>query len=208
MKARTLVLTAIGAVSGAAAVAYAQASGRLGVTAPAGPRTVTSAVTINRPVTDLYAFWRDLTNLPRLTRHLESVEILDKRRSRWRALGPGGSPVAWEAETTEDRPNESIAWRSLGGSEIANQGRVTFHPATGLRGTVVEVSITYEPPAGAVGVVAATLAGEEPEQQLRDALRRFKQLMETGEISTTEDQPAGARTAFGFAGSGTSASTR
>lgn len=152
---------------------------------------VTKATLINRPAEEIYRFWRDFKNLPRVMQHLESVEIIDNKRSRWVAKGPSGKRIEWEAETTEDRPNEWIAWRSTEGATVENSGSVWFEPATGGRGTLVRVELNYRPPAGRLGATIAKFLGEEPELQVDDDLRRLKQLMETGEIITTEGQPAG-----------------
>ncbi len=143
-------------------------------------------VTINRTIDEVYAFWRNFANFPRFMRHLREVELLDDRRSRWRAAAPAGLSAEWEAEMVQDRPNEWIAWRSLPGSQIVNSGSVRFAPAPGARGTEVRVQLEYAPPAGRVGRAIAWLFGEEPEQQIREDLRRFKQLMETGEIAVSD----------------------
>jgi uncharacterized membrane protein len=147
---------------------------------------VRKSVTVNRPVEEAYAFWRDLENLPRFMRHLESVRVLDERRSTWRAWAPGGTTVEWDAEITEERPNERLAWRSVEGSQIHNAGVVTFAAATGGRGTVVTAEMEYEPPAGALGARIARLFGEEPTQQVPEDLRRFKQVIETGQVVLSE----------------------
>jgi uncharacterized membrane protein len=152
---------------------------------PSGVR-VEQVVTINRAIDDVYAFWRDFGNFPRFMRHLTEVEVLDDKRSRWRAKAPAGLSVQWDAEILQDRPNEWIAWRSLPGSEVANSGSVRFSPAPGARGTEVRVQLEYSPPAGAVGRSIAWLFGEEPEQQVREDLRRFKQIAETGEIAVSD----------------------
>lgn len=147
---------------------------------------VERAETINRPIEEVYQFWRNFENFPKFMRHLQSVEVLDERRSRWRARGPAGMTVEWEAELVQDRENEWIAWRSIEGSQIENSGSVRFQRAPGARGTEVRVQLQYSPPAGALGRGLARLFGEEPAQQIRDDLRRFKQLMETGEIPLSE----------------------
>jgi uncharacterized membrane protein len=143
---------------------------------------VTQAITINRPRNEVYGFWQNFENLPRFMAHLESVQVLDGKRSRWKAKAPAGATVEWEAETIEDRPNELIAWRSLPDATVPNSGSVWFKDAPGNRGTEVLVELTYEPPGGKVGALIAKLFGEEPEQQVKGDLRRFKQVMETGEI--------------------------
>jgi uncharacterized membrane protein len=152
---------------------------------------VTHSVLINRPAEEIYKFWRDFKNLPQIMEHLKSVEIIDDKRSRWAAKGPAGKRVEWEAEITEDRPNELIAWRSIESSTVENSGSVRFETAPGGRGTLVHVELNYRPPAGLLGATIAKLLGEEPELQLKDDLRHLKQLMEAGEIVTTEGQPAG-----------------
>jgi uncharacterized membrane protein len=155
------------------------------------PIHVKKSIMIRRPAPEIYSFWRDFENLPQVMRHLESVDVTGNKRSRWVANGPAGKRVQWEAETTEDRPNELIAWRSIEGSTVENSGSVRFDAAPADRGTLVRVELTYRPPAGVVGATIAKLLGEEPELQLEEDLRRLKQVMETGEIITTEGQPAG-----------------
>ena len=161
------------------------------------PLHAEKSVTINRPAEDLYRFWRDFANLPRFMMHLDSVSTSGERRSHWVATGPAGAKVKWDAEITEDRPNELIAWRSLEGADVDNSGTVRFEPATSGRGTVVRVALDYNPPAGALGAAVAKLFGEAPQQQIEGDLRRFKNIMEAGEIPTTVGQPAGKRSAVG-----------
>ena len=141
------------------------------------------AVTIARPAQELYAFWRDLPNLAHFMENIESIEMLDDNRSRWRVKAPMGKTVEWDAIIMDDRPGESISWQSAEGADVANSGKVQFKDA-GARGTVVRAVIAYEPPAGIVGQLAAKLFQREPRIQARRDLRRFKQLMETGEIAT------------------------
>jgi hypothetical protein len=114
--------------------------------------------------------------------HLDGVSDLGSGRSHWQAKGPGGKAIEWDAEVTHDRPNELIGWRSLPGADIENEGSVRFERAPGGRGTLVRVNLRYDPPAGAVGKAIATLMNAEPGQQVSDDLRRFKQLLETGEV--------------------------
>ncbi|HSK09429.1 MAG TPA: SRPBCC family protein [Vicinamibacterales bacterium] len=156
---------------------------------------VTKAMTVNRPPAEVYEFWRNFENLPRFMRHLASVEVTGPGRSRWVARGPGGVRVRWDAEVVEERPGEFIAWRSLPGAAVENAGWVSFRPAPGDRGTEVSVRLTYHPPAGRLGAGVAWLFGREPEQQLREDMRRFKQVMETGEIARAyaSEGPLGMR---------------
>ena len=154
---------------------------------------VERAVTVNRPKEELYQMWRDFENLPRFMQHLESVEVddTDSGRSHWIAKGPMGKNIEWDSEIIEERENEFISWVSLEGADVDNSGFVRFKPAPGNRGTEVKVVIEYAPPGGAVTAAIAKLFGEEPEQQIGDDLRRFKMIMETGEIATTQGQPKG-----------------
>jgi uncharacterized membrane protein len=152
---------------------------------------VEQSVTINRPPGELYSFWRNFENLPRFMGHLESVKVTGGDRSHWVAKGPAGTSVEWDAEVYNEKEGELIAWRSLEGSQVDNAGSVHFEPATGGRGTVVRVVLKYDPPAGKLGAAVAKLFGESPDQQIGEDLRRFKQLMETGETATTEGQPSG-----------------
>ena len=152
---------------------------------------VVKAMTINRSQEEVYGFWRNVENLPRFMRHLRSVEKIDEKRSHWTAAGPVGLSVTWEAEIVNEKPNELIAWQSTEGAAIQNWGIVRFTPAPGGKGTEVKVELEYEPVAGTVGVALSKVFGEEPAQQIEEDLRRFKQIMETGEIPTTEGQPRG-----------------
>lgn len=145
--------------------------------------TSATAATINRPAAELYAFWRDFAQLAQFMENVESITVADARRSHWMVKAPGGTTVEWDAEVTEDIENRLIAWQSVEGAEVANAGRVEFREA-GDRGTVVTATITYDPPAGVVGKLIAKLFQREPAIQARRDLRRFKQLMETGEIAT------------------------
>lgn len=150
-------------------------------------------VTINKSADALYRFWRNFENLPDFMRHLEAVKVIDAQRSHWVARGPLGFKVEWDAEITADEPGKLISWHSLPGSDIDNEGSVYFVPAPGERGTEVKAVIRYHSPAGSLGVAVAKLFNEEPAQQLRDDLMRFKNLMETGEIPTLEGQPSGRK---------------
>lgn len=166
---------------------------------------VGQSVTINRPADECYRYWRNLEQLPRFMQHLESVRVLDERRQHWTAKGPAGTSVEWDAELTEDEPGRRLAWRSIEGAAVDNSGEVEFAPAPGGRGTIVTVRLQYAPapPAGKLGAAAARLPGADPSQQIAADLRRFKQLLETGEIATTSGQPNGRRSLkarlFGFA---------
>ncbi|AMK17371.1 MULTISPECIES: SRPBCC family protein [Sphingobium] len=141
-------------------------------------------VTINRPRAELFAYWRDLTQLPTFMENVEQVERLDDKRSRWVVKAPAGKTVEWISAITEERDGEVIAWASEDGADVPNSGRVDFRDAQGDRGTIVTATILYDPPAGIIGKVIAKMFQREPAIQARRDLRRFKQLMETGEIAT------------------------
>jgi len=153
--------------------------------------TLRRTVSVNKPVEEVYAFWRDFENLPRFMRHLESVTCDGPRRSHWVARAPAGRRVTWDAEIVDERPNELIAWRSLEDSDVRHAGTVAFERGAGDRGTTIRVSLTYAPPGGKFAAVVAKLFGEEPGQQIQDDLRRLKQLLEAGEVPTVEGQPRG-----------------
>ena len=148
-------------------------------------------VTIGRPAAELYGYWRKLENLPKVMGHLESVTELDETRSHWVAKAPAGRTVEWDAEIVQDEKNERISWKALEGSDIENAGSVAFTELPHGRGTELAVVLAYEPPLGKVGAAVTRLLGEEPHKQLQDDLRRFKQLMETGEIATVTGQTSG-----------------
>jgi uncharacterized membrane protein len=158
-----------------------------------GQRRVLKSITVNASPEECYRFWRNFESFPQFMRHIESVEKLDDKRSHWCATGPAGSRVEWDAEITSDEPNRLLAWRSTGSADVYNTGSVRFSPAPGGKGTMLQVEMEYSPPGGNVGAMVAMLFGEEPSQQMEGDLRRFKQLIECGEIPTTQGQPHGKR---------------
>lgn len=153
-----------------------------------------AAITIKAPPEDLYARWRDFEGLPEFMYHLVSVDDRGGGKSHWVAKAPAGTIVEWDAEILDDVPGQRIAWRSVEGSSVDNSGVVRFQPAPRDQGTEVHVELEYSPPGGALGALVAKLFGEEPNQQVSDDLRRFKQLVETGEVARSDGSPMGART--------------
>jgi uncharacterized membrane protein len=141
------------------------------------------SVTIEAPRSELYAFWRDFTNLPRFMEHLVEVRVESPQRSHWIAKGPAGTTVEWDAEIVNDVPDSLIAWKTVGHADVPNAGSVHFSDAPG-GGTVVKVELDYEPPAGKLGALVARLFGEDPDHQIREDLRKLEQLMESGAITT------------------------
>lgn len=174
----------------------------LGVrTAPQGQGAATSvpyelglrvdrAITINKPRPEVFRFFRDLSNLPQFMRHVRSVTEIDSVRSHWVVKGPAGSAVEWDAVVHNQQDNELVAWRTLPGADVDHAGSVLFRDAPG-GGTEVKVELQYNPPAGAAGAVISMLWGEEPTQQIAGDLRRLKQILEIGEVVTTQGQPRG-----------------
>jgi uncharacterized membrane protein len=158
-----------------------QESAREGVESGKGIR-VKSAVTVARPVSEVYGFWRNFENLSRFMSHLESVQVLDDRKSHWTAIGPAGMRLEWDAETVEDRPNELISWRSLPGGSVETAGYVRFKPAPGDRGTEIVVEMRYDPPGGVVGATIAKLFGESGQEVVTRDLLAFKNVLEVGEV--------------------------
>jgi uncharacterized membrane protein len=142
---------------------------------------VLESVTINRSLEELYRFWRNLEHLPQFMRHLESVDKVTDTISRWKAKGPAGTTVEWEAEVYNEVPNKLIAWRSLEGSDVVSAGSVNFDRAASGMATRVTVHLQYSPPMGKVGAAVARLFGADAETEIRDDLQRFKQQIETGQ---------------------------
>ena len=152
---------------------------------------VEESVTINRPVLEVYRSWRNFENLPRFMDHLESVTVVDDTRSHWVAKGPVGSRIEWDAVIHNEIDDELIAWRSLPGAEVNNAGSVHFTPTPDGTGTDVRVVMSYEPPAGKLGAAVAKLLGEEPSKQVAEDLRRFKQVMDSGDVMAASRPHAG-----------------
>jgi uncharacterized membrane protein len=150
---------------------------------------VEESVTINKPLAEVYRFWRNFENLPTFMRHLESVAMRENGISHWTARAPAGMTVSWDARIINEIDNKLIGWQSIEGSTVSTAGSVNFDE-TG-HGTRVRVHLQYSPPGGKMGAAIAKLFGEEPNRQVREDLRRFKALMEAGEIPTTEGQPSG-----------------
>ncbi len=153
---------------------------------------VSRSVTVQKPARPLYAFWRNLENLPQVIKHPVTITVRSPIESHWSVSAPGDRSVEWDALIINDEPDRLIAWRSREASEIANAGTVRFEPAPGDEGTEVTVTLEYNPPGGKAGAALAKLSGEEAGQQVGEMLRRFKALMEAGEIPTTEGQSVGA----------------
>jgi uncharacterized membrane protein len=158
---------------------------------------IRESLAINSTPQALYTFWKNVENLPRFMGHLESVTATGERTSHWIARAPARMSVEWDAEIVRDDPDEGLSWQTVPGSEVTHEGTVRFEPARSGRGTIVRVEMRYRPPAGKVGVQIARLFGEEPQLQIRDDLRRLKQLIETGELATTFGQPSGRRSLIG-----------
>lgn len=161
--------------------------------------SVSETLLINKSPRELYAYWRNFENLPRIMSHLESVRVIDEKRTHWvaKAPSPAGGRVEWDAEITRDEADTRIEWRSLQGADVPNFGAVTFDKAMGDRGTSVRVEIEYLPPGGQVGHLFSKMFGESPEHQVREGLRSFKRVMETGEVPTIEGQSRGTCTGHG-----------
>ena len=173
--------------------AAVRASGR---STPKGPSMKSrAAITIKQPADTVYAYWQYFANLPTFMTHLESVEVTGNGRSHWTASAPAGQTVEWDAEVTEDKPGERIAWRSLDGADIDNAGVVRFEESP--RGTIVRAEISYVPPGGRLGNMIVSLLGQSPDRVLREDLRNFKRVMEIGEVLTIIGQPHGTCTGQG-----------
>jgi uncharacterized membrane protein len=154
------------------------------------------SIAIERSAQELYQYWRDFTNLPRFMRHLQEVRVSDPQHSHWIASTPLGGTLEWDSELTEDRSGELLSWRSLPGSEVSSAGTVRFEPALQGDGSIVHLQMQYEAPSGPLGSALSGLLKTVTREQLKLELRRFKQLMETGEFATTDGQPSGQRGAM------------
>jgi uncharacterized membrane protein len=172
-----------------------QQSGRIANALPPLGVRVRRSITIGVKPEQAYQFMRDFENLPRFMTHLKAVTVRDNLHSHWQVKGPAGVGVEWDASIVDDIPGKMISWRSEEGSDIDHTGSVRFVEAPKGQGTTVHVSLEYWPPAGALGAVIAKLFGEEPSIQLNSDLKRLKQVLETGEVCTTEGQPVGGRQA-------------
>ena len=150
-----------------------------------------AAITVQKPVEEIYPLWRNVENLPRFMSHLESVNSGSERRSHWVAKIPSPLRLEWDAEITEEHENQSIAWRSLPDSSLEHTGAVLFRPVAGRNATEVKVAFSYKPPAGGAGAAAAKLFSALTEHQIREDLRGFKALLEAGEKPTTSGQSSG-----------------
>ena len=190
-----IALTAVAGVTVADVVAALQLSGLAdgGRNGQAAAIEASGWITVHRPVDEVFAYWRDLENFPQFMAHVHSVQPLGDGRWRWRAAGPAGVRLEWEVEVSDLRTNELIAWRSVGDASVTSWGEVRFSPAPGGRGTEIRVRLSYDLPAGKLAATIAKLFGEAPDQRIRDDLRRFKQVLETGEVVRSEGSPEGTR---------------
>ena len=154
---------------------------------------IQAAFTINKPVAEVFRYWRDVENLPNFMHHLDSVRKLDDRRSEWKLRGPMNTSFTWQAEITDEAENRYIVWRSMPGSLVESSSSVEFREAPGGRGTELIVAMHYAKIGDYIGKTVAELLGTAPERMLREELRHFKQLLEAGEIPTTEGQTSGRK---------------
>ncbi|HVE50261.1 MAG TPA: SRPBCC family protein [Casimicrobiaceae bacterium] len=142
---------------------------------------------------ECYAMWREFENFPRFMHFVESVTTMGATRSHWVARAPGGAKIEWDAEITNDQPGKLIAWRSVDEADVEHAGVVRFEPGRDGRGTWLRVEIQYLPPGGALGAMLAHVMGAVPSEVIEEDVRRFKRLIETGEVPTIEGQPHGKR---------------
>ena len=191
---RSALTATVGGVLGVAAADYVCAremSRQAGFLAESGALRVCQSIAVNRPPADVYAFWRELQNLPRFMYHVESVEVMSPERSRWTVKAPAGGTVQWQAEITADQPGQLLSWRTTDDADVANIGTVFFEPRPGGRGTIVRVDLEYRPPGHLAGAALALMFNRNPSQQIDDDLRRFKQFLETGDLVRSDGSPEG-----------------
>lgn len=154
---------------------------------------VDQAITIEKPVQEVYGFWRQLENLPRFMRHLKSVTVRDDLHSHWVVKGPGGKELQWDAEVIEQRENEMISWRSLPDADVDNAGSVWFTSVPGGQGTVLRIEMKYVPPGGKTGAIVSKLFRQDADSEIGEDLNRLKRLLETGQLP--EDEKSDGTTA-------------
>ena len=158
-----------------------------------GVHTATRAVTIGKPREEVYAFFRRFSNLPRFMTNVDRIEERDATHSHWVVKAPAGRTVEWDSVVTADEPGRLIGWESAPGADVANHGRVEFRDAPADRGCEIHAVISYEPPGGELGRLAAKLFGKDPGDQAHADLRQLKMLLETGEVATTAAPDAAPR---------------
>ncbi|HWF46960.1 MAG TPA: SRPBCC family protein [Bryobacteraceae bacterium] len=141
---------------------------------------ITQSVIVNRSPEELYGVWRDVANLPKFMRHIESVQVIDGGRLHWKMAAPRGKTIEWDSEIVEDQPNRRIAWRSVG--LVERSGSIEFSRAAGGRGTIVRIDMEFAPPGGRLAAEALRRLRAIPAHVIGDALRAFKAFMETGEV--------------------------
>jgi uncharacterized membrane protein len=195
---RTRTAAATAAVAAITAVDVYAAASRSRRARRESAVSLTAAVTVTRPRQEVYGRWRQFDALPAFLAHLDDVTVTGRQTSHWRATAPFGRAVEWDAQIIDDVPGERIAWRSLDGSKVRTEGDVQFKPAPDERDTEVHVALRYAVPGGKRGQVLARYFGEDPRQQLDDDLRRFKQVLETGEVVRSEGAPGGKRARHEF----------
>ncbi len=148
-----------------------------------------TTLTVNKPKEEVYRFWRKLENLPRFMEHLKMVKELDNRRSHWEAKIPGNiGNIEWDAEITDEKPGELIAWQSLENATIYNSGHISFRESPDGTGTELMVRIIYQPPAGNAGAAAAQLLNPIFEKMVKADIKRFREVIETGEVSNAQNE--------------------
>ena len=187
---KNYLLGLAGVVAGGALL-FKGVKGKLPFSRSTSKIDLSSKVTIDKPREELYSYWRNLENLPNFMSHLEEVEELNSQRSRWSAEIPGGlGDIEWEAEIIQERENSFLSWRSLPGAEIENSGEVRFEDAPGGKGTIVETTISYSPPAGEAGGLAAKLLNPAFEKVVKKDLKQFKKFMEKGGAPKRKSSPS------------------
>jgi len=152
-----------------------------------------STTTVTKSPEEVYEFWSAFDRFPSFMAHVDGVQMTGPRTSHWRVSAPFDREVEWDAETTEQLPGSRLSWRSVEGADVPNSGEVRFEPAPDGTSTEVHVTLAYDAPGGGLGKALAKYFGEDPSQHLDDDLRRFKQVIETGEVVRSDGAPWGKR---------------
>jgi uncharacterized membrane protein len=177
---RRSALGLLGGLGGAALIARSSTNMSIdrlvGVRPPA--TDLQKCIDVAAPIEQVFETFSQLERFPEFMKHVREVRVRGDGTSQWFVEGPAGGTVVWEAVTTRLEPNKLIAWRTLPGSAVEHAGLLRFEPTEG--GTRVFVTMSYTPPAGALGHAVARLFGADPKSELDDDLMRMKVFLETG----------------------------
>ena len=141
---------------------------------------IEKSILVDAPVPQVFAYWRNLENLPQWMSHVREVKNLGGDRYHWVVDGPAGSAVEWDSELLNVEENREMTWRSVGDSQVEHVGRIRFEETGNGSGTRIHVQMRYTPPGGVIGHAIARAFGTDPKSHMDDDLARMKMAIETG----------------------------